>query len=91
MRVLAAIPHYFGPRAAAPDGARHGSVGGDPRPRVDALANCVAALHQLYGPAQRVIDIATRLAPPVNGRTAGVVDVHERSDARPPTAGGGRR
>jgi hypothetical protein len=76
MRILAAIPHYYAAAGAAPaGGVQHGSVGGDPAPRVAALSACIAALHQLYGPAQYLIDQATRVALPANGQTAGRIDV----------------
>jgi hypothetical protein len=76
MRILAAIPHYFAAAgASSPDGRPHGSVRRDPRPRVAALSLCVAALRRLYGPAQHVIDQATRTAPAANQRTTGRVDV----------------
>jgi hypothetical protein len=76
MRILAAIPHYYAAADAAPPGdVRHGSVGGDPRPRIVALRACIASLHQLYGPAQHIIDQATRVAQPANERVAGRVDV----------------
>ena len=76
MRVLVTVPHYFATAGRlAADGRRHGSLAGDPTPRVVALNACVAALHQLYGPAQRLIDHATRLARPANDLTAGHVDV----------------
>jgi hypothetical protein len=76
MRILAAIPHYF-PRARveSPDGRWHGSVGMGPEPRIAALSLCVSALHQLYGPAQYLIDHATRSALPANQQTLGRVDV----------------
>jgi hypothetical protein len=76
MRILAAIPHYYaGPRALSADGSRHGSVGGAPFPRLVALSSAIAALHQLYGPSQHIIDQATRLAKPANLRLAGRVEV----------------
>jgi hypothetical protein len=76
MRILVAIPHYFDPGVGdVGDGRRHGSRGGDPRPRVAALAACVAAWHQLFGPAQRVIDHTTRVARPANAPLVGPVDV----------------
>jgi hypothetical protein len=74
--LLVAIPHYYPARAAdSPDGRWHGSVGQDASRRKAALSACIAALHQLYGPAQHVIDQATRVAMPANRRTAGRVDV----------------
>ncbi len=76
MRILAAIPHYYaGAGTPSPDGRRHGSTADPPHPRVVALSGCIAALHQLYGPAQHIIDHATRVAQPANARIAGQVDV----------------
>jgi hypothetical protein len=76
MRILAAIPHYYGAaHAASPDGRWHGSVADAPNPRVAALSACIASLHQLYGPAQFIIDHETRVAKPANERIAGRVDV----------------
>jgi hypothetical protein len=76
MRILAAIPHYYAvPGAASPDGRWHGSVGQAADARVEALSACIRALHQLYGPAQHIIDQATRVARPANDQLAGRVDV----------------
>ncbi len=76
MRLLAAIPHFFDrTRSRSPDGRWHGSTGQDPSARVAALSACISALHQLYGPAQQVIDHATRVARPANAGTAGRVEV----------------
>ena len=76
MRILAAIPHYFARSVAmSPDGRWHGSVGMGPQPRIAALSMAIAALHQLYGPSQHIIDHARRIALPANERTAGSVDV----------------
>jgi hypothetical protein len=76
MRILVAIPHYYAARAAeSPDGRRHGSVVQGATRRIAALSACIAALHRLYGPAQHLIDQATRVATPANRRTAGRVDV----------------
>ena len=77
MRILAAIPHYYSARDSySPDGKWHGSVGHAARDsRVAAASACIAALHRLYGPAQRVLDHATGIAMPANQRTAGRVDV----------------
>lgn len=73
MRVLFAIPHYFNPD---PGGApRHGSLGRDPAPRVRALADCLAAVQQLFGRPQCVIDIARRTTVPANQSTATAADV----------------
>lgn len=76
MRILAAIPHFFSAeRARSPDGRWHGSVAQGTEVRATALSSCIAALHQLYGPAQHIIDHATRVAGPANQRTAGRIDV----------------
>jgi len=76
MRILAAIPHYYGTAGArSPDGRRHGSVGHNPQHRFVALSACIASLHQLYGPAQHIIDQATRVAKSANLQVAGRVDV----------------
>jgi hypothetical protein len=76
MQILAAIPHYYAaPGAASPDGRWHGSVGQHAQARVEALSACIQALHQLYGPAQHIIDQATRVALPANDQVAGRIDV----------------
>ena len=72
MRVLFAIPHFFN---ASPSAGRHGSTGGDPGPRVRALSNCLAAIQQLFGRPQCVIDIARRTTVPANKGTSGLADV----------------
>jgi hypothetical protein len=69
MRLLVAIPHVYRPASTA-DGRAHGSTGGDPAPRVEALTSCIAALHQLFGPTQCMIDQAKREAKPVNATIA---------------------
>jgi len=73
MRVLFAIPHYYAP--APPGARRHGALGPDPAPRARALADCLAALRQLFGRPQCVIDIAGRTTLPANRLTATAADV----------------
>jgi hypothetical protein len=76
MRILVTIPHYHVVSGAtAPDGPWHGSRRQAAETRTAALSSCIAALHQLYGPAPHIIDQATRVALPANQRTAGRVDV----------------
>ena len=75
MRLLAAIPHHFDATRFGLDGRSHGSLSGNAKARAAALSACIAALHQLYGPAQRMIDIATGNAPLANGTISGVVDL----------------
>ena len=62
MKILFAIPHYFDPAG----GGRHGSLAADPRPRAQALAACLAALHHVFGQEQKLIDIARRVVVPAN-------------------------
>ncbi len=76
MRILVAIPHFYNiARTASPDGRRHGSIGAHAESRLAALTASIASLHQHYGPAQHIIDQATRVALPANERTRGQVDV----------------
>lgn len=62
MRILITIPHFFKPK----DNSRHGSQTKDPQPRLEALSQSLAALHQLFGKSQSIININKRLAIPVN-------------------------
>lgn len=76
MRILAVIPHYFdvaGGGASAQ--TRHGSRAGNPAPRIEALAACLSALHQLYGSGQVIIEIRTKIAQAVNQSLASEVDI----------------
>jgi hypothetical protein len=73
MRILAAIPHYY--QASDPAGGLHGSLGAPAEQRAEALTACIAALHQLYGSSQCLIDINTRMARPANTALASQVDV----------------
>ena len=68
MRILVAIPHYFDMSRAADGAAWHGSLAGDPAPRIEALSACVSALHQLFGGPQVIIDIINRETRPANNR-----------------------
>lgn len=71
MRVLFAVPHYY--HAAAAGG--HGSFGRDPALRVRALADALAAIHQLFGRPQCEIDIARKTTVPANVAVATAADV----------------
>jgi hypothetical protein len=67
MRVLVAIPHFFGPAEGLSSPEEwHGSSSGDPGPRVAGLTSCITALYQLYGRAQRIIDQVSLRALPAN-------------------------
>ncbi len=56
MRILVAIPHYFDHGRDRRRGTGHGSLAGNPAPRVEALTQCISALHQLFGGSQVMID-----------------------------------
>lgn len=71
MRLLLAIPHYFDPNG----GGRHGALRDRPLQRLSALATCLTSLHQLFGPAQRGLDIAGRTTFPTNQSATGTVDI----------------
>jgi hypothetical protein len=53
MRILVTIPHFFNPEAQG----RHGSLRRDSKPRIVAIAQCIASLHQLFGASQRQLQI----------------------------------
>jgi hypothetical protein len=61
LRILITIPHFF-----KPDGGRHASQRQDLQSRLQALSMSLAALHQLFGKAQAIINIAQKLALPAN-------------------------
>jgi hypothetical protein len=71
MRILITIPHFFKPEK----NGRHGSKLKDPQPRLEALSKILAALHQLFGKSQSIIDINRRLAIPVNQPQAHDLDI----------------
>lgn len=71
MKILFAIPHYFD----SSGGGRHGSLGADPRPRLQALSACLAALHHVFGQEQKLIDIARRVVVPANERQRHEIDI----------------
>ena len=73
MNILFAIPHYFRPVGAAPDGRTHGAFGRDPRPRVDALVACLTSIRELCQPRVCVLSHVERHArlvpsPPISAK-----------------------
>jgi hypothetical protein len=72
MRLLFAIPHYF---ASSATRGLYGSTGKDPAPRLRALTDCLAAIQQLFGRPQCIIDIARRTTTPSNKAITSVADV----------------
>ena len=66
LRVLIAIPHYFGPRG---DNPRHGSLTQHPEKRAAALRHCLAGIHETFSGGQCVFDLVQSRAAPANGAT----------------------
>jgi hypothetical protein len=71
VRLLIAMPHYF----RAEPGGSHGSLRAGRAARAASLRASVAALHQLFGARQYVIDIAQRRALKIAERSQDLVDV----------------
>jgi hypothetical protein len=59
MRILVAIPHYFGP-SSDDDRPRHASQTTDSDSRAAALGQVILSLHQQFGESQAMIHIADR-------------------------------
>ena len=66
MRILFTIPHFFN----AQGGGAYGSLKADPRPRLNALATTIFALHSTVGSKQGLL-----LAPPVQSNTVHRADI----------------
>jgi hypothetical protein len=75
MKILFTIPHYYRPRGQTDDGRKHGSVTRTPRFRVSALAACITALRELFGPPQCVLQHALKTARVIEPREPALVDV----------------
>lgn len=71
MRILFTIAHFFSPDSKG----KHASQRKDPRPRLLALSQSLAALHQLFGKSQSIINIGQRLAFPANQPQAHDLDI----------------
>lgn len=71
MRILFTIAHFFNPHAQG----KHASQRKDPRPRIIALTQSLAALHQLFGKSQSIINIGQRVALPANQLQANHLDI----------------
>jgi hypothetical protein len=70
MRILVAIPHYY-----KPSGGFYGSQRADPGPRIEALTQCLAALHQNFGPRQGLLDPPRRCLSETNRANSAGLDV----------------
>jgi hypothetical protein len=71
MRIIFTIAHFFKPS----NEGRHASQRKDPQPRLQALIKSLTALHQLFGKSQSIINIAQRLAFPVNQSQSHELDI----------------
>ncbi len=71
MRILFTIAHFFNPE----NNGSHASQGKASQPRVQALSQSLASLHQLFGKSQDIINIAQRLAFPANQPQAYELDI----------------
>jgi hypothetical protein len=70
MRILVAIPHFY-----KPSGGFYGSQRADPRPRIEALVQCMAALHQNFGARQGLLDPPRRCLYETNQANSAQVDI----------------
>ena len=76
MRILFTIAHYYSPAGRrAADGRPHGSLSKKSQPRIDALAGCLNALHELFGKRQVMMEPTRLIARPANQLTSGTIDV----------------
>lgn len=66
MRILVTVPHFYGPTISG-DGVlgHHGSQCEAPATRAQALASCIVAFHQLFGPKQHYVHVAERRTVPL--------------------------
>lgn len=71
MRILFTIPHYFNPQGSG----FYGSLKADPRPRLNALANVIYALHGTFGRRQGLLVGAKRAVVESNTVQAADIDV----------------
>lgn len=78
MKLLFTIPHYFHPT----EGGQYSSTRYEAAARVEAFSACLAGLHQVFGPDQRMLDMHRRLAPRANQRHAHEVHVAVCTDGR---------
>lgn len=71
MKLLFTIPHYFHPT----DGGQYSSTRHEAHARLQAFSACLAGLHQVFGPEQRMLDMQRRVAPRANRRQAHEVHI----------------
>ncbi len=66
MRVLFTIPHFFPRNPAKPATTGHGALRGNPEARQAAVTRCVLSLHQSFGSAQHIMQLAEKRTRPAN-------------------------
>lgn len=67
MRLLIVIPHYYHPAADAGE-KRYGATSGNVESRRNALRQSLLSLQQHFGPAQYIMQLASRRTSPANTR-----------------------
>ncbi|MBW3541890.1 MAG: calcium-binding protein [Planctomycetes bacterium] len=75
MRILLTIPHLFDATGPVGGERRHGAFLATAFDRAAALANAINAIHQLFGGAQHILQIAQRRTEPANAAFRGEVHV----------------
>jgi hypothetical protein len=73
MRLLFTVVHFF--RGGAKGLRNYGSMNRDPAPRVQALTDCISALHEHFGGAQYALNHGQRTAFPANATLRHTIDV----------------
>ncbi len=74
MRVLVVIPHYFQAGSRIGDN-RHGATSDPAAVRRDVLRQCLLSLHQQFGSAQYVMQLASKKTSPANMRLKSLLHV----------------
>jgi hypothetical protein len=75
MKILITIPHYYRPRGQTDEGRTHGSVTRTAEFRAGALAACVTALRERFGPPQCVLEHVSKTARRLEPREPAQVDI----------------
>lgn len=71
MRILFAIAHFYNPTGSG----KHASLRKDPKPRLLALTEAIATLHQVFSQSQCTINIAQKVALPANQNQSNTLDI----------------
>lgn len=71
MRILFAIAHFYNPTGSG----KHASQRKDPRPRLMALTEAIATLHQVFSQSQCTLNIAQKVAVAANQNQSNAIDI----------------